>query len=259
MSGNEPICIVVTPRDLRFLQALVEAKVLDREQFQVVAGIRRVNRANDRLQRLYAAGLLRRHFMGTLAGGRKALYSLSTHGAKLIGKEKIWKFQHPENELLIGDGFAAHQAAVNRIWLEVRYQHPESVESLRWITFNEPLTDAIPLVPDGFFSFRTHGETQAHFLEVDLGTESAKVWEHKTQLYLKLATNSDVLAQLFGLYRFRVLVTAPTERRLNNLRAIVRKQTNKIFFFLDFKTINGDGLFRSQWARPSGEERQSLL
>jgi hypothetical protein len=259
MNGNEAVRVVVTPRDLRFLQTLTEAKLLDREQFQVVAGIQRVNRANDRLLRLYSAGLLRRHFTGTIAGGRKALYSLSTRGAKLIGKEKVWKFQHPEDELLIGDGFAAHQAAVNRIWMEAKYQHPASAESLRWITFNEPLTEAIPLVPDGFFSFRIYGETRAHFLEVDLGTESGKVWERKVELYVKLATSSDVLAQLFGLSRFRVLVTAPTERRLNNIRAIVRKHTNKLFFFLDFKTINCDGIFRARWARPSGEERQSLI
>lgn len=259
MNGNNLGRVVVTPRDIRFLQALAEAKILDREQFQVVAKVRRANRANDRLGHLHNAGLLRRHFVGTEAGGRKALYSLSTRGARLLGKSKVWKFQHPDGELLIGDGFVAHQAAINRIWLEVKFRHPEIIESPRWITFIEPLTDAIPLVPDGFFSFSARDETCAHFLEVDLGTETARVWEHKVQLYVKLATDAELLNRLFGIERFRVLVTAPTERRLNNLRAVVRKQTNKIFFFLDFKTINSDGIFRAKWARPSGEERQSLL
>lgn len=258
MSGNES-ARMVTPRDLRFFHALAEGKVLGREQFQIVAGVRRTNRANDRLLRLHNAGLLRRHFVGTEAGGRKAIYSLSPRGAKFIGKEKVWKFQQPEDALLVGDGFLAHQEAVNRIWLEVVYQHPVIVEALRWITFNEPLTEAIPLVPDGFFSCRIHGETLTHFLEVDLGTESARVWEHKVQLYLKLATSSDVLARLFGFDRFRVLVTAPTERRLKNIRAVVRKQTSKIFFFCDLKTINRDGVFRARWARPLGEEHQSLI
>lgn len=259
MTGNSnPIRVITTKRDLDFLSQLAEAKIVDREQYQIVAGIRRINRANDRLLRLHNAGLIRRHFLGTVAGGRKAVYSLSRKGAKLIGGEHLWRFQRPEDELLIGDVFTARQSAVNWVWIGAKHRCPMGTEFLRWINFQEPLTSSLPLIPDGYFETRKKNETRSHFVEVDLGTESSKAWERKTELYLKLATSGE-FARLFYQDRFRILVTAPSLRRIQKIRAVVRKQTQKIFFFLDNKTIYRDGIFTPQWLRPEGEERQSLL
>jgi hypothetical protein len=78
------------------------------------------------------------------------------------------------------------------------------------------------------------------------------------QLYVKLATSGE-FARLFQRARFRVLVTAPSERRLKNIRLTVEKQTPKLFFFLDNKTINRDGIYAPLWLRPDGTTRQSLL
>jgi hypothetical protein len=258
MTGNKPVRVVATTRDLDLLARLAEARILDREQIQIVAGIRRVNRANDRLHRLHATGVIRRHFLGTAAGGRKAIYSLSPKGARLISHEKAWRFQHPEDELLIGDSFTAHQTAVNWVWISARYKRPDGVEFLRWLNFQEPLTPALPLIPDGYFEIQAEGEIRAQFVEVDLGTESGKVWERKVQLYVKLATSGE-FARIFHRDRFRVLVTAPTERRLANIRQTVSKQTSKLFFFLDNTTINRDGLYAPLWLRPDGATKQSLL
>lgn len=258
MPGSEHIRVIATRRDREFLEALADMKVLDREQFQVTCGVRRINRANDRLHRLHSAGLIRRHFLGTVAGGRKAIYSLSSKGAALIGHTKTWRFQHPENELLIGDSFTAHQAAVNWVWLSAKYRRPDRIEFLRWLNFQEPLTPTLSLIPDGYFEIRIGGEIRAQFVEADLGTESGKVWERKAELYVKLATSGE-FARLLQRDRFRVLVTAPSTRRLHNIRAVVQKQTSKIFFFLDHKTIYRDGLFVPQWLRPQGEERHSLV
>jgi hypothetical protein len=258
MDGTSRIRVIVTPRDIAFLKELVDSKILDREQYQIVAGIRRTNRANERLHLLHSAGLIRRHFLGTIAGGRKAIYSLSPKGAKLIGHEKSWRFQHPEDELLIGDSFTAHQSAVNWVWISAKYRRPLGVEFARWLNFHEPLTAALPLVPDGYFVITAGGISLAHFVEVDLGTETSKTWERKTEFYLKLATSGE-FARLFHADRFRVLVTAPSERRLVNLRATVQKQTTKIFYFIENKIIKSDGIYVSQWLRPEGTENQSLV
>jgi hypothetical protein len=237
---------------------LANCKIIDREQYQLVVGIHRINRANDRLHRLHAAGLIRRNFLGTLSGGRKAIYSLSPRGAKLIGREKFWRFQRPEDELLIGDSFTAHQTAVNWFWISAKYRCPGRVEFLRWINLHEPLTAALPLIPDGYFVVNVDGNPFAHFVEVDLGTESSRVWERKTMLYLKLATSGE-FARLFKADRFRVLVTAPSGRRLTNLRSTVQKQTSKIFYFIENQIIYRDGIYVPQWLRPEGADRQSLL
>jgi len=247
----------VTPRDVDLLEQLGEMKIFDREQVQAVTGIRRINRANDRLYRLHAVGLIRRHFLGTAAGGRKAIYSLSAKGGHLIGREKVWRLQQPEGGLLIGDCFTAHQSAVNWVWISAKYRCPDSVQFLHWLNFQEPVTPALPVIPDGYFEVRAGGEARAHFVEVDLGTESSKVWERKVEIYLKLAASGE-FSRLFHQNRFRVLVTAPSLRRLNNIRAVVRKNTNKIFFFLDQKTIYRDGIYTPPWLRPDGAEGQPL-
>lgn len=257
MDGNKPVRVIATKRDLEFLSQLAERKILDREQFQIVAGVRGINRANDRLQRLHAACLIRRHFVGTIAGGRKAIYSLGTKGAALVGRELAWRYHHPENELLIGDSFTAHQTAVNWVWISAKYRRPDGTEFLRWLNFQEPLTPAIPIIPDGYFEVQSRGEVRAHFVEVDLGTESGKVWERKVELYLKLATSGE-FARQSDHTKFRVLVTAPSMRRIDNIRAVVRKQTSKLFFFLDNKTIYRDGIYAPLWLRPEGADGQSL-
>ena len=249
---------VVTPRDLHLLSELVTAKILDREQIQIVCNIRAVNRTNERLQQLHNAGLLRRHFLGTLAGGRKALYSLAAKGGHLIDLDRVWRLQRPEDELLVGDSFTAHQTAVNWVWIGAKYRMPSGVEFLRWLNFQEPLAKVLPLVPDGYFEIHRNGEILSHFVEADLGTETHKAWERKIQLYVKLATSGE-FTRLFHRHRFRVLVTAPTERRLGNIRQTALKQTPKLFFFLDSTTINRDGLYVPLWLRPDGTAKQSLL
>jgi hypothetical protein len=258
MIGTNKTRVIVSPRDIDFLEQLAETKILDREQFQVVAGISRINRANHRLLQLHSAHLIRRHFVGTVAGGRKAIYSLSTRGAHLIGRNKFWRLYRAEDELLIGDSFTAHQTAVNWVWISAKYRCPAGVEFLRWLNFREPLTASLGIIPDGYFEFRASGEDRAQFIEADLGTEGLKAWEQKTREYLKLATSGE-FNRLFHQNRFRVLVTAPDERRLNSIRGIVRKHTNKLFFFIEQKTIHRDGLFTSSWLRPEGGERCSLI
>jgi len=257
VTGNKPTRVIPTPRDLHLLRELAEVKILDREQVQLATGIHGINRANDRLGRLHKAGLLRRHFQGTAAGGRKAIYSLAHKGAALVQVDRLWRLQHAEDELLIGDSFTAHQMAVNWIWVSAKYRLPFGVEFLSWRSFQEPISAALPLIPDGYFEIRFGGEEIAHFIEADLGTESSRVWDRKAQLYVKLATSGE-FSRIFKRPRFRVLVSAPSDRRLANICATVRKHTNKIFFFLDQKTIHRDGIYAPLWLRPEGLERQSL-
>lgn len=147
---------------------------------------------------------------------------------------------------------------MNWVWISAKYRRPLGVEFVRWINFHEPLTAALPLVPDGYFVITANGISVAHFVEVDLGTETSKIWERKTELYLKLATSGE-FTRLFKADRFRVLVTAPSERRLTNLRATVQKQTSKIFFFIENKIIYRDGIFVPLWLRPEGTDSQSLV
>src|SRR5258708_37739382 len=107
MSGNNNKVIVLEDRDRHLLRELALMRVIDREQAMCVAGFGSTTRANSRLLGLTRAGLLRRFFLGTKAGGKKALYSLSPTGAKLEGVP----FRGPRkalNEVLIADFFVTH-------------------------------------------------------------------------------------------------------------------------------------------------------
>ena len=96
------------------------------------------------------------------------------------------------------------------------------------------------------------------FCEVDRGTESLKVWSRKISLYLQLAASGEFQV-LFKQSRFRVLVAALSERRLNILRRTSALHTEKIFWFATLEEINKEGLFAPIWKRPVGEQKVPLL
>jgi hypothetical protein len=77
--------MVFQARDRRLLDELSLLRVVDRDQAKWVAGFGSVTRVNARLLALTRAGLLRRFFLGTSGAQQKALYTLSTAGAELIG------------------------------------------------------------------------------------------------------------------------------------------------------------------------------
>src|SRR5215475_5187725 len=104
MPGNSTCPVVLTDRDRLLLKELATAKVIDREQAKKIAGFRSTTRANDRLLKLTRTGFLRRFFLGTRAGGTKAIYSLSARGAQVAEIEGRL-IKRKNNSLLVGDLF----------------------------------------------------------------------------------------------------------------------------------------------------------
>lgn len=257
MVGNEHRGMVIQRRDEHLLRELASLRVIDREQAKVVAGFGSTTRANTRLLALYRAGLLRRFFQGTEAGGKKALYTLSSKGARLVSAPHAG-LRYGNDELLATNFFVVHQLRVNSIYCSVRYQRipvPDATFG-RWIAFSQPV--APRLVPDGYFEVATPQGIVGSFLEVDLGHEGSAVWKSKTENYLRYAA-SDGFAKQFGQRRFRVLVVANTDKRARLLRSIVRRATEKVFWFTSFEAIDRDGFWSSSWRRPADESPKTLL
>jgi Replication-relaxation len=260
MTGNSKRgAITITGRDRVLIMQLPVAKVIDRELAKEIAGFRSTTRANDRLLRLYRAGLMTRFFVNTPAGGRKALYALSPKGAREVQVQGRL-IQRKRDSLLIGDLFIEHQLALNAIWIQVAHRPIPipNVTCLRWISFPSVLSKSVPLMPDGYFELKHPSGVFPMFCEVDRGTETLKVWAQKISLYLQLAVGEE-FQRLFGQERFRVLVAASSERRLQNLRRQTLKHTEKIFWFANLQDINQRGLFANIWLRPNGAERVALL
>ena len=258
MSGNSAVRVVLTERDLRLLGELTSCRVVDRDQAMKLVGFPSVNRINDRLLRLVGAGVLKRFFFGTAAGGTRGLYSLSKRGAAMVGYSGPL-IQRPSDALLVADQFIHHQLAVNSVFLQAKVGNlPENAKLIRWTSFAKPISSNIALRPDGYFEFSTPQGVQACFCEVDLGTESGSVWNRKIELYLELAL-SGAFSDLFKQTRFRVLVVVNSERRMKSIRASVLKHTNKIFRFSTLDDINAKGLWSAIWLKVEGDQRYSLL
>jgi hypothetical protein len=254
MNGNKARPMILQGRDLAFFRILgQDARLVDREQFMEFAGFRSQTRANVRLLKLTANGFLRRYFLGTFKGGSKALYTLSPKGA-LAAEVENRPVIRPKEMLLVGDPFVNHQLAINDVHIAARFAPSENSKAVRFRSFPEPLTKAIPLIPDGYFEFETLLGVRAAFLEVDCGTETLRVWAKKTNLYLQLAI-SGTFKKLFQQEQFRVLVVVSSERRLQTIRKTVAKQTLKIFWLSTHEQIKREGFWSPVWLRPSGDQK----
>jgi len=250
--------MVIQERDRHLLRELAVMRVIDREQAKIVARFGSTTRVNTRLLRLTRAGLLRRFFMGTTAGGAKALYSLSAKGAQAVDVP-LRGLQRRNDETLVADFFVQHQLAINELYCSLKYGAlPPEFAFGRWISFTESLTPSLHLIPDGYVELKTPSGTLAAFLEVDLGSESLAVWKEKVRAYLLYAVSGDCERQ-FGQSRFRVMVMAPTERRLNSIRTVVAEATDKIFWLTTLEATGGKNFFGPVWLRPKGREPQPFL
>jgi len=258
MAGNNARAIVVQERDRHLFRELSIMRVIDREQAKTVAKFGSTTRANARLLALTNAKLLKRFFVGTLAGGKKAIYALSEKSAELVGVVARGP-RRKQDQALVADFFVEHQLAINDLYCRLKYGVlPPAVSFNRWIAFHEPVASGLRLIPDGYVELTTTAGMVACFLEVDLGRESQKVWTEKTRNYLQFALSGDYERQ-FRQSRFRVLVLANSDRRLHSIRATVSRVTEKIFWFAPLHAIPCDGFFGPVWHRPKTNQPQPFF
>ncbi len=250
---------IVTARDLELLRTLVITRVLDGEQVMKVAGFQSVRRTNRRLLKLVSAGLLKRWFVGTEAGGQRALYGLTPRGANLIGETTQGLIPWKQDSLITSSQFLAHQQAVNAVYIRAQFETSNAEFSVKnWTRPKLPFSPSVPLIPDGYFEIAHLDEFHPMFLEVDLGTEASRVWRRKVDLYLKLAISGE-FERLFHAKRFRVLVLLPSVRRLESIRTVIAKRTEKLFWLSTSEEVQRQGLWCPIWLRPVGEERVRIL
>ena len=259
MTGNNGRGMIVQDRDRHLLRELAVMRVIDREQAKRVAGFGSTTRANCRLLAMSRAGLLRRFFLGTVGGARKALYALSRDGATLAGVP----YRGPRRRrdgTLVADFFVMHQLRVNDLYCTLKYAPIPlpGTRFVRWLAFHEPLEPGLALIPDGYFEVAASKKILAAFIEADLGHESRGVWRAKVQAYLRLAV-SGAFAERFGQAQFRTLVVADSERRIVSLRTATAALTEKIFWFTTFDAVHRHGFWSPIWQRAKNNARLPLI
>lgn len=256
---HSSVSVILTARDLSLFRVLVTARILASDQVQTICGFGTVRRTNARLLGLVRAGYLRRWFVATKAGGHRGLYGLSPKGALAIGEQAARLLTWKQGQLLTGNQFVAHQLAINEISLEVQFRPlPPAVACRRWLNFLQPISKAVPLIPDAYFEIAREGIVIPMFLELDRGTEPLNVWRKKVERYVDLAITGES-ERVFQQKRFRVLIVAESSRRLAFIRSTVARQTDKLFWFGTLSEINKDGLWNSLWSRPTEATPVTLL
>ena len=159
----------------------------------------------------------------------------------------------------VGDLFVDHQMRINQFYVAMKFGPlPHGVKFSSWRSFSKPISPNTQLIPDALLELQASAGIRAHFLEVDMGTETRTVWDRKIRGYVQFALSGD-FSRIFAEHQFRVLVLATSEKRLTNIRSVVAKHTDKIFYLATFKSIESSGLWSSVWLRPTGDQRQSLL
>jgi hypothetical protein len=259
MIGNEKNALVVQERDLRLFRELSVLWVADREQIQIVAGFQSRTRANERLLRLTRAALLRRFFVGTEGVGRKALYALSVKGAALA-QVPYRGPRRRQDHTLVADFSIEHQLTVNRVYCTLKCKPIPfpGVTFRSWKAFKHPVAKGFSLIPDGYVVLDTTAGPIAAFLEVDLGTESLRIWQEKVRQYMRFAASGEYQRE-FGDAPYRVCVIAHSARRMHSIREFVAKSTGKIFWFTSLDEIERAGFFGSIWFRPHGDQPQGFI
>lgn len=251
--------LVLQERDHRLLQELAVMRVADREQIKLAAGFHSTTRVNARLLALMQDGFLRRFFLGTVGGARKALYSVSAKAATIIGVPERGP-RRSQDQTLAADFFTNHQLEINKIYSILKHTEiPVAGTSFeRWLSFQKPLEPNLALIPDGYAEIATPAKPLAMFIEVDLGNESRAVWQRKVRGYLQFAESGE-FAGKFGQPTFRVLVAANSERRMASLCKATAAITHKLFWFATLDSIRRPGFWSPIWRRAGTAERICLL
>ena len=147
MRGNST-GMILQDRDRHLLKELAVMRVIDREQAKCVAGFGSTTRANRRLLLLTRAGFLRRFFLGTVGGARKALYALSMKGALLVDVP----YRGPRratDQTLAGDLFTAHQLRINELYCrlgEASAFHDRVHVADSFLTAIRPATESVSAI-----------------------------------------------------------------------------------------------------------------
>ena len=162
--------------------------------------------------------------------------------------------------MLVADTFVQHQLTINEIYCALKWKAipiPQ-ITFERWLAFYQPLASGLSLIPDGYVEFQTPSGMSAAFLEVDLGHEVSAIWKEKVRNYLQFAVSGECQRQ-FDQQRFRVLVLANSERRLQSIRKAVALVTEKLFWFATLESVRSDQIFQPIWLRPTGDEPKPLF
>lgn len=246
--------MVLTSRDQRIIRAVAEHGALTRAQVAKALGFGSVARTNAVLLRLVKHKYISVRTQPTLAGSRRYVYTIGSHGVELLtgDSRSIRRFHE------CSDFFLAHCLGVNDAWLAFATDSTTKFEFVRWLSEVELGRLSLGCIPDGFVEYNIDGYSFGAFLEIDRGTEGLNRWEAKLRAYMNLAFGNQ-FQNVFNRRFFRVLVVVPSAQRLEQVRRTIRQKTEQLFWLTTHDELVEQGPFARIWRRPVVGDLQSLI
>jgi hypothetical protein len=243
--------VVITERDLGILRSVAECRTLTSEQIRRHHKFGSVGRTNATLLRLVRHRCLKRQFQPTNVGTRRAVYVLDRLGAQLSGSSQ------PIATRSASESFLYHQLFLNDIRFVFQDAEIANYRFAGWTTEETLRRKELGLVPDAMVEYHWGEAPYSAFIEADRATEGAKRFTEKVSAYLTLAF-SGKFARIFDRRFFRVLVVAPDVRRVEFLRRVIARNTNKIFWLTSASELRRAGPLAQIWRRPASDALHSL-
>jgi hypothetical protein len=246
------------PRDLTLLKTIALLRVIDREQAKAIGSFNSATRLNYRLAALRSLGLMKQFFVGLGPGTKKAVFCLTKGGAQVAGVP--YQRTRFASDATVGfDPFLIHRVAVGDVYVAVMHKAlRDGVRASAWKFFETPLTANTHLIPDGYFELHSGDAVRGMFLEMDMGTETARIWKKKVAEYLSFAVSGG-FQERFGVPQFRVLVITTSAKRLQNLAKVISGITQKLFWLTTLEEFKTSGPWAAIWSRPADSNKHSLF
>jgi len=277
--------IDIQERDLEIIKEVLESRFLSTSQIQALF-FGSASACKLRLQKLWNKKLLKRVFSPVSFGSSEALYCPTKRGVDLLiesGKKELEEINFKSRQNRIKTQKLQHEIGINNIKISVilavaemkgLYVYPgypnskkrPDISAIRkilswkrgsstWDSVKDPdKPKRIPVRPDLVLLFNGI----SYFLEVDRGTMTLKRFRRKLRGYRKYCSSGKFRSK-YKVEDFRVLTTAPSERRRNNLleQAIEEGGNIRVFFAVYDEVI--DNPFGNIWIRGKEYKEAGIL
>lgn len=264
----EPAGFLLTPRDVTTVLHTWDHRWLTRHQLQRLLSMPCVTRINHLLRRLWDHGFLHRLKAITVGGGMQPVYVVGPAGVGLVvahnGLPSSEIRSRIREDARAGAVLLPHDLEVNdlRIALTHAIERQTGTPLDCWLTadrcYDVPSRTEV-VRPDGYFRILSHDVLSSFFLELDRGSTTLTRWSQKVARYIQYRESGNY-ARRYGLERFRVLVMAPSERRLQELRAATAEFTDRSFWFgLTSDLISDADPYREVWRPVASDGFRSLI
>ena len=257
----KPSPLVLQPRDEAIIEAVYEYGILSGEQIDRLIGFGCATRRNAQLRALFDHGFVDRKFLPTLQGSPKALYILGRRAVDVVSRNRGVDPQRVTLRIKrtreIKDLFLGHRLELNQARLAFSLALKANPDMGLDLWRTAPELSGSPLIPDAYCRYSYREKHWGFFFELDRSTESHRRFKGKIDAYLEYGF-SGKYQQQYGFKFFRVLIAAPSEARVANLKKLIAGTTDKMFWLAATADITPETVFGPIWQRPGKEGRFAL-